>query len=78
MAVDRHVERVSHRIGLIPPKANADDAHDLYLAMLRPEQTFEAHVNLIRHGRDICHARRPECDRCPVRPRCRFADPKAP
>ena len=78
MAVDRHVERVSHRIGLIPPKATADEAHDLYLAMLRPEQTFEAHVNLIRHGRDICHARRPECDRCPVRPRCRFVDRGAP
>lgn len=78
MAVDRHVERVSHRIGLIPPKATADEAHDLYLAMLRPEQVFEAHVNLIRHGRDICHARRPACDRCPIRPRCRFVDPKAP
>ena len=78
MAVDRHVERVSHRIGLIPPKANADDAHDIYLELLRPDQVFEAHVNLIRHGRLTCHARRPACERCPVRPRCRFVDPKAP
>ncbi len=78
MAVDRHVERVSHRIGLIPPKATADEAHDLYLAMLRADQVFEAHVNLIRHGRVTCHARRPDCDHCPVRPRCRFVDPKAP
>ena len=30
MPVDRHVERVSHRVGLIPKKASADDAHDLY------------------------------------------------
>ncbi len=78
MAVDRHVERVSLRMGLIPPKATADEAHDLYLAMLRPDQVFGAHVNLISHGRVICHARRPDCDHCPVRPRCRFVDPKAP
>jgi len=78
MAVDRHVERVSHRVGLIPPKATADDAHDLYLAMLRPEEAYEAHVNLIQHGRVICHARNPEHERCPIRDRCRFVDPKAP
>jgi len=78
MPVDRHVERVSHRIGLIGPKATADDAHDLYLALLRPEQMYEAHVNLIRHGRLVCHARRPDCGNCPVWTRCRFVDPRAP
>lgn len=78
MPVDRHVERVSHRIGLIPPKATADDAHDLYLALLDPDRMYEAHVNLIHHGREMCHARRPECERCPVALRCRFVDPKAP
>jgi endonuclease-3 len=78
VAVDRHVERVSHRIGLIPPKASAEEAHDLFLAMLRPDQMFETHVNLIRHGRLTCHARRPACERCPIRVRCRFVDPKAP
>jgi endonuclease-3 len=78
MPVDRHVERVSHRIGLIPPKATADDAHDLYLALLRPDQAYETHVNLITHGRRICHARRPDCAACPVAPRCRHVDPKAP
>jgi len=78
MAVDRHVERVSHRVGLIPPKASADDAHDLYLALLQPDEMYEAHVNLIRHGRVICHARNPEHDICPLQARCRFVDPKAP
>jgi endonuclease III len=78
MPVDRHVDRVSHRIGLMPPKATADDAHDLYLAMLEPDEMYEAHVNLIQHGRKICHARRPDCAACPLRPRCRFVDPKAP
>jgi endonuclease III len=78
MPVDRHVERVSKRIGLVPAKSTADDAHDIYLAMLEPDQMYEAHVNLIRHGREICHARKPECYRCPVAPRCRYVDPKAP
>jgi endonuclease-3 len=78
MPVDRHVERVSKRIGLLPPKATADQAHDMFLAMLEPDQMYEAHVNLIHHGRAICHARNPEHERCPVRARCRFVDPKAP
>jgi len=78
MPVDRHVERVSKRIGLLPAKATADQAHDYYLAILRPDQMLEAHVNLIRHGRVVCHARNPEHDRCPVAARCRFVDPKAP
>lgn len=78
MVVDRHVERVSKRVGLIPAKASADDAHDYYLAMLRPEDTYEAHVNLIQHGRVICHARNPEHERCPIRDRCHMVNPKAP
>lgn len=78
MAVDRHVERVSHRVGLIPAKASADDAHEYFLAMLQPGEMYEAHVNLIRHGRIICHARNPQHEICPLRARCRFVDPKAP
>lgn len=78
MPVDRHVERVANRIGLIPPKAGADAAHDLFLALLAPDEMYEAHVGLIRHGRKTCHARRPACDRCPIAPRCRFVDRKAP
>ncbi len=78
MPVDRHVERVSKRIGLIPPKASADDAHELFLAMLEPDEMYEGHVNLIQHGRRICHARNPECHRCPVAARCRYFIPKAP
>ena len=78
MPVDRHVERVAMRIGLLPRKATLDDAHEIFLALLRPDQMYEAHVNLIRHGRLVCHAQRPEHERCPLRDRCRFVDPKAP
>jgi endonuclease-3 len=78
MPVDRHVERVSQRIGLIPAKATPDQAHDYFLALLEPDQMYAAHVLLIHHGREICHARNPEHARCPVRDRCRFVDRKAP
>lgn len=78
MPVDRHVERVSRRVGLIGPRASADDAHEIFLALLEPDQMHEAHVNLITHGRRTCHARRPECERCPLRSRCRYVDPKVP
>jgi endonuclease-3 len=77
MPVDRHVHRVSGRIGLIPPDADPDEAHDLFLAMLRPEQMYETHVSLISHGRRTCHAQKPDCEHCPLAPRCRYFDPKA-
>ena len=76
--IDRHVERVLRRVGLLPPKATIDQAHDLTLGMIEPSRMYEAHVNLIQHGRKICHAQRPEHERCPLRDRCRFVDPKAP
>jgi endonuclease-3 len=76
--IDRHVERVARRVGLLPAKATIDQAHDLFLGLLRPDQMYEAHVNMIQHGRKVCHAQRPEHDRCPLIDRCRFVDPKAP
>jgi endonuclease III len=76
--IDRHVERVSRRVGLVPPRATIDEAHDLFLGLLEPDQMYEAHVNLIQHGRKVCHAQRPDHEACPLRVRCRFVDPKAP
>ncbi len=76
--IDRHVERVARRVGLIPAKVSVDDAHDLFLGMLGPDQMYEAHVNLIQHGRKVCHAQRPEHDICPLLERCRYVNPKAP
>ena len=78
MPVDRHVERVARRVGLIPTKATAEQSHDYFLAMLQPDEMHEAHVNLIQHGRAICHAQRPAHELCPLRDRCRFVDSKAP
>ena len=78
LPIDRHVDRVMRRVGLLPPKPALEEAHDLVLGMFEPDQIFEAHVNLIQHGRKVCHAQRPEHEICPLRSRCRFVDPKAP
>jgi endonuclease-3 len=78
LPIDRHVDRVLRRVGLLPAKAPMDDAHDLVLGLFEPDQMYEAHVNLIQHGRKICHAQRPAHEMCPLRDRCRFVDPRAP
>lgn len=76
--IDRHVERVMRRVGVLPPKATLDEGHDLVLGLYEPDEMYEAHVNLIQHGRKVCHALRPDHDACPLVTRCRFVDPKAP
>ncbi len=78
MPVDRHIERVSKRIGLVPSKVTVEQAHDYLQAQLPDERVHEAHVNLITHGRQTCHAQRPACGRCAIAPRCRYLDSKAP
>ena len=78
MPVDRHIERVARRVGLISKKASIEQAHDMLQGQLAPDRVHEAHVNLITHGRRTCHALRPECNRCLIAARCRFFDSKAP
>lgn len=78
MPVDTHVERVSKRIGLLPPKASLKFAHDAWLHLVEPSRMYEAHVALIRHGRGHCDAMRPQCSGCPIRARCRHVNRRAP
>jgi endonuclease-3 len=64
--VDTHVHRVTGRLGLRPENLSADKCHAYFEALFakRPETYATAHLNLIRHGREVCHARQPECGRC--------------
>ena len=68
--IDTHVHRVSRRLGLIGAKVSADQAHTIFESMLPGEWAYPLHVNLIRHGRRVCHAQRPACERCPLRLEC--------
>ncbi len=68
--VDTHVHRVTRRLGLIELKTTAEQAHAI-LEQMCPDQAYgEFHLNIIRHGREICHARNPECERCPLQSMC--------
>lgn len=63
--VDTHVFRLAHRIGL--SRANTPEKVELDLRALLPQETWTfGHHLLIWHGRRCCHARGPECERCPL------------
>ncbi|MCC7371135.1 MAG: endonuclease III [Chloroflexi bacterium] len=70
MPVDTHVHRVSKRLGLIGPKVSAEAAHQILEASMPPDQMYEAHMLLIRHGRVLCKALRPRCGACPLTAVC--------
>lgn len=70
--VDTHIYRVSGRIGLRPPQMNADKAHDHLANLFPPETYYAAHLNIIRLGREICQARRPDCSICPLQKLCAY------
>ena len=68
--VDTHIYRVTGRLGLRPDRVNADEAHNILGELFSPESYYPIHLNIIRHGRQVCTARRPDCDRCPLNDLC--------
>jgi endonuclease-3 len=78
--VDTHVARVGGRLALLREGAPFDELHDTMLAITPRGQELEFHLNLLRHGRRTCYARRPNCRECPLRRMCpsagKFAQPQ--
>ncbi len=70
--VDTHIHRVTGRIGLRPPKASREQAHQILAELFAPETYYAAHLNLIRHGREICKAGRPRCEQCSLTDLCDY------
>jgi endonuclease-3 len=70
--VDTHVHRVTQRLGLIGPKVSAEKAHVILENLLPPDIYYPFHLNVIRHGREICHARNPRCEICPLQALCDY------
>lgn len=78
MAVDTHVFRVSHRLGLVPEKAKTPLAVELELVKHFPEATIpRAHHWLILHGRYICTALKPHCISCGLQSLCAYYNKKS-
>ena len=73
VVVDTHVGRLAHRLKLTPTSRDEKDAvkieQDLMCILPRESWTFAAHA-LIWHGRRVCNARKPECERCTLSKLC--------
>jgi endonuclease III len=67
--VDVHVHRVGGRLGFFPAKASFERAHDEMQAIVDPADAYELHMNVIRHGREICRPK-PRCGECELRRMC--------
>ena len=66
MAVDTHVFRVSHRLGLVPASANTPLKVEQELMKNIPaDDVPNAHHWLLLHGRYVCTSRKPHCEKCP-------------
>ncbi len=75
--VDTHIGRVTRRLGLAAPKDNEEKIKGLWERIAPPEWYYPLHLNLIRHGRQVCHAGRPECGKCVLIDLCRYPDKTA-
>jgi endonuclease-3 len=72
--VDTHVGRVGKRLDLFREQAGFDEMHDAISAWTPLGLAHAEHVNMLRHGRRICHKRAPECADCPLLDICPSAE----
>lgn len=74
MAVDTHVYRVSHRIGLVPLSCTTPLSTEKYLMKYLPRAIVpKAHHWLILHGRYTCTAKKPKCEICGLNGLCKYS-----
>ncbi len=70
LPVDTHVFRVAKRLGLIDSKVSVEQAHQLLQEQVPTSKVYQFHLNMIEHGRQICHAKRPRCNECVLKNGC--------
>jgi endonuclease-3 len=71
--VDTHVTRLANRLGWTTIKDAVKIEQQLMELLPRKDWTFSSHA-LIWHGRQVCAARKPRCEDCPLRPDCPYPD----
>jgi len=77
IAVDTHVKRVAHRVGLTPntnPEKVERDLKDLYPS----DRWTDISMTLIQFGRDVCDSKKPRCWECPLLDRCAYQSKSVP
>ena len=71
LAVDTHVYRVAHRLGLVTQRANTPYKVEMELTKYIPEEEIpRAHHWLLLHGRYVCTSRKPHCEKCEISDLC--------
>jgi endonuclease III len=68
--VDTHVHRVAIRLGLVLPRSDAIATQVAFQSSVPSDEMYPLHMNLIRHGREVCTAQRPRCSECVLRDLC--------
>jgi endonuclease-3 len=70
--VDTHIQRISQRLGISGRRDSAEKIKRIWESLLPAERFYPLHINLIRHGREICRARAPKCEVCPLQVQCDY------
>lgn len=70
--VDTHIWRIAKRLGIVDEKTSAEKTQSVLQKLVAPADYYSFHLNLIRHGRSVCYARRPNCPECVLVDVCRY------
>jgi endonuclease-3 len=70
--VDTHIHRVGKRLGFIPERMNAGEAHQWMAPLVAKGKSLSLHLNLIKLGRSICKAKNPQCSDCFLKRQCSY------
>ncbi|HHV43273.1 MAG TPA: endonuclease III [Firmicutes bacterium] len=70
--VDTHIWRLAKRLGLVDEGTDAPSTQRVFEELVSPEDYFPFHLNLIRHGREVCKAQRPRCPACILGDLCKY------
>lgn len=70
--VDRHIERISKRLEIVPQNANYEAIRSALQDAATPDRFLEVHLSLIKFGREICIARNPKHEGCLMNDICPF------
>lgn len=73
LPVDTHIARIMRRLGAAGQKDGYEEIRAKLEAEVPPEKRLEAHLALIKFGREVCTARNPKCEQCPIRHLCSYA-----
>lgn len=68
--MDTHILRICKRLGWLDEGTSSRKAHQKMLPAIPDGEHYPAHIVMVRHGREICHARNPECETCPLLELC--------